>query len=282
MVAAAVLSGNRNFPGRVHALVDHAFLASPPLVVAFGLAGSVELDISREPVGRGRAGRAGVPQGPVAERGRDRGGPCRGARRRRLRQGLRGRERRAGLGRARSARPALASLGIPARPTSGARRSWRSRSGRAASRSSRPSRSSSWATTSRPTTSRPPGRSRPRARPADYLIAAGEDPNDLNVFSSRRGNYEAMVRGLFTNRSVRNLSGAGSAAGLDRPCPLGRAPAFVPGGRALPRRGRADGDSRRPSTTGPARRATGPPRARRSWACAPCWPAASSASTAPT
>ena len=38
-----------------------------------------------------------------------------------------------------------------------------------------------------------------------WLIEAGEDANDLNVFSSRRGNFEAMVRGLFTNRSVRNL-----------------------------------------------------------------------------
>ena len=58
VVAAAVLSGNRNFPGRVHGMLDHAFLASPPLVVAFGLAGRVDLDISREPIGRGRDGAA--------------------------------------------------------------------------------------------------------------------------------------------------------------------------------------------------------------------------------
>ena len=45
VVAAAVLSGNRNFPGRVHGMLDHAFLASPPLVIAFGLAGRVDLDI---------------------------------------------------------------------------------------------------------------------------------------------------------------------------------------------------------------------------------------------
>ena len=58
VVAAAVLSGNRNFPGRVHGMLDHAFLASPPLVIAYGLAGRVDLDISREPIGRGHDGTA--------------------------------------------------------------------------------------------------------------------------------------------------------------------------------------------------------------------------------
>ena len=46
VVAAAVLSGNRNFPGRVHGMLDHAFLASPPLVIAYALAGRVDLDIA--------------------------------------------------------------------------------------------------------------------------------------------------------------------------------------------------------------------------------------------
>ena len=54
VVAAAVLSGNRNFPGRVHGMLDHAFLASPPLVVAYALAGRVDLDIAEEPIGLGR------------------------------------------------------------------------------------------------------------------------------------------------------------------------------------------------------------------------------------
>ncbi|MBM3328131.1 MAG: aconitate hydratase AcnA [Calditrichaeota bacterium] len=57
VVAAAVLSGNRNFPGRVHPLVKAAYLASPPLVVAYALAGSVEVDLATEPLGIGRDGR---------------------------------------------------------------------------------------------------------------------------------------------------------------------------------------------------------------------------------
>ncbi len=51
LVVAAVLSGNRNFEGRVHPLARASYLASPPLVVAFALAGRVDIDLSREPLG---------------------------------------------------------------------------------------------------------------------------------------------------------------------------------------------------------------------------------------
>jgi aconitate hydratase len=57
LVAAAVLSGNRNFEGRVHPYVRANFLASPPLVVAYALAGSVEVDLTREPLGFDRQGK---------------------------------------------------------------------------------------------------------------------------------------------------------------------------------------------------------------------------------
>ncbi len=52
LVAAAVLSGNRNFEGRIHALVRANYLASPPLVVAYALAGTVDLDLASEPLGK--------------------------------------------------------------------------------------------------------------------------------------------------------------------------------------------------------------------------------------
>ena len=51
LVVAAVLSGNRNFEGRIHPLVRAAYLASPPLVVAFALAGRVDIDLEHEPLG---------------------------------------------------------------------------------------------------------------------------------------------------------------------------------------------------------------------------------------
>ena len=56
LVAAAVLSGNRNFEGRVHAEVRANYLASPPLVVAYALAGRMDCDIATKPLGSDRAG----------------------------------------------------------------------------------------------------------------------------------------------------------------------------------------------------------------------------------
>ena len=56
LVAAAVISGNRNFEGRVHPLVKANFLASPPLVVAYALAGTVDIDLDNEPIGEGKDG----------------------------------------------------------------------------------------------------------------------------------------------------------------------------------------------------------------------------------
>src|SRR6185436_17644482 len=54
LVAASVLSGNRNFEARVHQSIKANFLMSPPLVVAFALAGRVDIDMSAEPLGIGR------------------------------------------------------------------------------------------------------------------------------------------------------------------------------------------------------------------------------------
>jgi aconitate hydratase len=57
LVAAAVLSGNRNFEGRVHAQVKANYLASPPLVVAYAIAGTTDVDLTTEPLGTGRDGK---------------------------------------------------------------------------------------------------------------------------------------------------------------------------------------------------------------------------------
>ena len=57
LVAASVLSGNRNFEARVHPNIRANFLMSPPLVVAFALAGTVDIDLSSEPLGKDKDGR---------------------------------------------------------------------------------------------------------------------------------------------------------------------------------------------------------------------------------
>ena len=58
LTVAAVLSGNRNFEGRVNPLVRANYLASPPLVVAYALAGRVDMDLVNEPLGEGKDGKA--------------------------------------------------------------------------------------------------------------------------------------------------------------------------------------------------------------------------------
>ncbi len=57
LIASAVLSGNRNFEGRIHPEVKMNFLASPPLVVAYALAGTMNIDLLHEPLGAGKNGR---------------------------------------------------------------------------------------------------------------------------------------------------------------------------------------------------------------------------------
>src|SRR5262249_57457897 len=59
LVTASVLSGNRNFEARIQQNIKANFLMSPPLVVAFALAGRVTIDMTREPISRGRGGREG-------------------------------------------------------------------------------------------------------------------------------------------------------------------------------------------------------------------------------
>jgi aconitate hydratase len=57
LVAVSVLSGNRNFEGRIHPLVRANYLASPPLVVAYALAGRMDFDMANEPLGNDKAGK---------------------------------------------------------------------------------------------------------------------------------------------------------------------------------------------------------------------------------
>ena len=56
LVVSSVLSGNRNFEGRIHAQVHASFLASPPLVIAYALAGTVDIDLTTQPLGTGSDG----------------------------------------------------------------------------------------------------------------------------------------------------------------------------------------------------------------------------------
>jgi aconitate hydratase len=207
----AVLSGNRNFPGRVHPQIEASFLASPPLVVAYALAGDINRDIAGDPIGRATDGRTIHlrdlwPTGIEID---------------------------AAL--AASVSPADFS---PAYEQAEENEIWRRLDAPATSLfpwdeistyirrppfASAPGESRLGSYFAHPllvlgddvTTDdiSPAGQVPPDSDAAEYLVARGEDPRDLNVFAARRGNWEVMLRGLFTNKSVRNLLKPGLHAG---------------------------------------------------------------------
>ena len=170
LVVCAVLSGNRNFEARIHGEVKANYLASPPLVVAYALAGRMDIDLATEPIGVGSDGEDVFLADiwPTRQLRCARRWPGRSA-------------RRCSARRTRTSSPATrpgarcpcprasSSRGTRARPTCGGRRtSTGCRSSRASSRTS-PARaaSSRSATRSRPTTSHRPARSgRTRLRAA--------------------------------------------------------------------------------------------------------------------
>ncbi len=115
VIATSVLSGNRNFEGRVHPEVKMNFLASPPLVVAYALAGTMDIDLNSEPLGTGIGRQARVPQGHLADREGDPGDG------RELRQ-LRACSRRATRACSPATRTGTRSRCRRARSTSGSRR----------------------------------------------------------------------------------------------------------------------------------------------------------------
>ena len=168
LVTASVLSGNRNFEARVHQSIKANFLMSPPLVVAFALAGRVDIDLSTRAARARHAGSSGVSARHLADRWTKcrprfslpsmprRTVGCTRISRPRTHSGRRSRARRAGSTpgtrrpRTSRSRPSSRTSASPPRPsrTSAAHGRWRSS-----------------ATPSRPTTSAPPARSRRRRRP---------------------------------------------------------------------------------------------------------------------
>ena len=68
LVVCSVLSGNRNFEGRIQQQVRANYLASPPLVVAYALAGRMTLDLTTEPLGKDRDGKPVLPARNLADR----------------------------------------------------------------------------------------------------------------------------------------------------------------------------------------------------------------------
>jgi aconitate hydratase len=217
--AAAVLSGNRNFPGRVHPLLQDGFLASPPMVVAFALAGDLRRDIEVDPIGRDRDGRevrlADLWPGDeeVAQHLRTASEPD---------------DYGAAFATA-SANKVWRDLAAPSSPQF----PWDARSTylRRPIFASRAASTRLGAFEAQPlliTTDHisPAGQISPNSYAGRYLLEHGEQARDLNVYASRRGNWEVMVRGLFDNRSVRNMLAPDAPTGSTIHVPSGRVAAL--------------------------------------------------------
>ncbi len=198
-----ILSGNRNFPGRVHLQIEDAFLASPALVVAYALAGDAAIDIANDPIAQDANGQAihladlwptGAEIDAVAARAMQPGDYASAY----------------DAAEASSAWVALPAPDTPLYPWDASSTYLRRPPFARVEREDRLGRYRAAllivlgddVTTDHIS---PAGAIAPNSDAARWLIERGADPADLNVFSSRRGNWEVMLRGLFTNRTVRNL-----------------------------------------------------------------------------
>lgn len=237
VLPVAILSGNRNFPGRVHGQIEAGFLASPALVVAYALAGDADRDILREPLASTMDGEPVTlaqlwPTGAEIDAA--------------LALALDPADFSSAFAEATTSRhwaglDAPSSILFPWDPASTALRP------PPFARAQQPHRLGHYRahpllilgddiTTDHIS---PAGQTPAASEAGQWLIAHGEDPKDLNVYASRRGNWEVMLRGLFTNRTVVNRLAPDLPAGTTL---------HVPSGEVLPlwraaERYRAAGDA---------------------------------------
>jgi aconitate hydratase len=216
LALATVLSGNRNFEGRINPDCKMNYLASPPLVVAFALAGSIDVDLYREPLGRDPAGTpvslADIwpTRAQIDEVVRD--SVQQEMFRKRYADVFRGDER-------------WRSLEVP----SGQRAPWDPGS----TYVRKPPFFDGLGLQPAPLTDvvdarvlvllgdsvttdhiSPAGAIKADSPAGQWLIEHGVDPADFNSFGARRGNHEVMLRGTFGNIRLRNLLAPGTEGGV--------------------------------------------------------------------
>ena len=227
LVAAAVLSGNRNFEGRVNPLVKANWLASPPLVVAYAIAGTTDIDLDREPLGTGRDGEPVHLRDiwPSAEEVRATVAAC-----------VLPEQFQARYTNVWESNPRWNAV-----PTSaGELYDWDPRSTYIQeppfladlSRQPQPPQSVRGARVllalgdSVTTDHISPAGSIAKTSPAGrYLVEHGVEPVDFNSYGARRGNDRVMTRGTFANIRIRNLLVPGTEGGVTR---------LLPGDEVLP------------------------------------------------
>ena len=221
LVVASVLSGNRNFEGRVHPLTRANFLGSPPLVVAYALAGTVDIDLMSEALGEGADGRPVFLQDiwPTPDELRTFMQQARDpAAFKRL------------YGNIDAFNPQWNAILAP----HSERYDWPDSTyireppffqdlspEPAAIGSIEEARVLVLLGDSVTTDHISPAGAIPKGPAADYLIEHGVEPRDFNSFGSRRGNHEVMMRGTFANIRLRNRLASGTEGGVTLHLPDG-------------------------------------------------------------
>jgi len=225
LVVAAVLSGNRNFEARIHPLVRANYLASPPLVVAYALAGSLRRDLLNEPLGMGRDGEPVYLRDiwPSAEEvaAAVREAVTPEAFRKSYADVFRGDEHWAAIA------PAKVGLTYAWDPASTYVRrppffDGMPHEAPATVPDIRGARPLCILGDSITTDHISPAGSIPVDSPAGrYLIEHGVPPAEFNSYGARRGNHEVMMRGTFANIRLRNEMVPGREGGFTRLMPEG-------------------------------------------------------------
>ncbi|TLZ31396.1 MAG: aconitate hydratase AcnA [Gammaproteobacteria bacterium] len=216
LTACAVLSGNRNFEGRVHPETRMNFLASPPLVVAYALAGTLDVDLTTEPLGTGSDGK------PVYLKDI---WPSDAEVQALLLRSIDSQMFRDSYASVFKGDDNWANIVVPA----GQRYAWDARSTYVknppyfdamdmtppALRDVRGARALAVLGDSVTTDHISPAGNIARSSPAArYLIEQGVTPADFNSYGARRGNHEVMMRGTFANIRLRNLLVPGVEGGV--------------------------------------------------------------------
>jgi aconitate hydratase len=223
LVVASVLSGNRNFEGRIHPSVKANYLASPPLVVAYALAGRIDIDFDAEPLGTDPSG-SKVFLRDIWPRAQEIAGVMASSVAPALFQSSYANVfdgdaawRALPAGRAETYVWDPASTYIKAPPFFDAMA--REAPPRPEIRNARVLAVLGDSVT---TDHISPAGSIPRDGPAGaYLIAQDVSPKDFNSFGARRGNHEVMMRGTFGNIRLRNLLAPGTEGGVTVHVPSG-------------------------------------------------------------
>jgi len=223
LIGCSVLSGNRNFEGRVHPEVRMNFLASPPLVVAYALAGTLDIDLDKEPLGKGTDGKPVYlrdiwpsPQDVAAT----------------VQKSINSDMFRRSYAHVFTGDDNWQQIKVP----QGKLYSWEPQS----TYVKNPPYFEGMGMTPRPVTDirgaralavlgdsvttdhiSPAGNISKTSPAAKYLIEQGVQPADFNSYGARRGNHEVMMRGTFANIRLRNLLAPGTEGGVTIHVPSG-------------------------------------------------------------